>query len=187
MGKDEPTAVDPAVLTECFAIYSRVQSGMTRYLRDDADTYSPMMSKLREDKCHLEPVINGFLAIQRYLSLRGLDASLFSYTDRVLFMLIVVEQTSDSPEMLPFLHDPAADPLAAAFFQALSQPEFEWRDDNTKSITERMRDVVIAMEPHVDARKFYEFTAQPIQHVEAPIIPKDAIVVSDDTKTKTVH
>lgn len=187
MEENKPRGVDPGVLTECFAIYSRVQSGVTRYLRDESDTYSPMMNKLREDKCTIETVINGFLAVQRLLGLRGLSDDLFAYTDRVLFMLLALESVQGNPEFLPFMRDPATDMLAASFFQALSQSEFEWKRDNTKSIEVRMRDVIQAMEPHIEKSEFYFFDNEPFDQIEEPTIPKDAILPPVFTHKKTVH
>lgn len=169
MEKSDLAAVDPAILTECFALYSRVQSGVTRYLRDDADTYSPMMSRLRADGCKLEPVINGFLAIQRYLGLRNKETELFRYTNRILFMALCMEATEggDVLKSLPFMHDPALDPVAACFFRVLSEPEFEWTEQLPKNIPQMMLDVLERME-QIDCIEDtpYQFSKEPFAEVE---------------------
>ena len=190
MDKAEPKGVDPATLTECFAIYSRVQGGLTRYLRDDEDTYSPMMNKLREDGCKVESVINAFLAIQRYLSLRGLQDELFRYTSRVLFMVLSMEihvgtaDESNLPPPLPFLEDPKSSSYSAAFFNALSLPQHDWDTTNPKHIKDMMMSVLDAMLPLLDDDQTFDFNKALLAQVEVPVVPADAIKVAPN---KTVH
>jgi hypothetical protein len=164
-------AVDPTLLTECFAVFVRVQSGITRYLRDDHDTYSPMMAKLREDKVFREPIIDSFLAVQRLLSLRGQEGLLFNYTNRVLFMALAMESAPDD-KLLPFLGDPGRDQVSASFFKTLACAEFDWGVSNPKDILQMMADVMERMydtlseEGHDPKELIYEFNRETVLGVE---------------------
>lgn len=144
--------VDPVMLARCFGLYARVVTGATKYLRDESDTYSPMMDRLRKDKCGAENVINAFLAVQRFLSLNQKLDSLFTYCDRVLFMAVLQEEHAKlgSVEMLSFVHDPRTDPRSAAWFKALSSTAFHWDQDNTRDLGTMFRELDAA------AREFWE-------------------------------
>ena len=121
-------AVDPVMLARCFGLYARVVTGATKYLRDESDTFSPMMDRLRQDHCRAENVIDAFLAVQRFLGLQQESESLFDYCDRVLFMAIIQEKHAElgTIEMLSFARDPRQDKQSAAWFKALASDRFKW-------------------------------------------------------------
>jgi len=144
--------VDPVTLARCFGLYARVVTGATKYLRDESDTYSPMMDRLRKDKCGAENVINAFLACQRFLTLNQKLDSLFAYCDRILFMAVLQEEHAKLGviEALPFVHDPRADPRSAAWFRAMASSAFHWAQDDARDLGTMFRELDAA------ARQFWD-------------------------------
>ena len=131
--------VDPVMLARCYGLFARVAKGATRYLRDEGDTFSPMMDRLRRDGANQENVINAFLAVQRFLELNLKKEELFSYCDRVLFLVIVEEmfaKLGKPTDTLSFLQDPQTDTQAAAWFRALASDAFVWRSGGPGAVGE---------------------------------------------------
>lgn len=145
---EERRGVDAELLARVYATYTRVVTGVTRYLRDETDIYSAMMDKLRQDGMKDPQAIDAFLAVQRVLVLHGDDARLREYTDRIVFMLAVQgfviegrkKDGKTSPPDLPWLHDPRRNPAAAAWWRALSTTVFPVPDE-PYSLRDVFRDV----------------------------------------------
>lgn len=133
------TSVDPVILARCYGLYARVVTGATKYLRDEADTTSPMMERLRHDKCRAENVINAFLAVQRFLGLHQMADRLFDYCDRLLFLAQLQElfTSRGRPHSeLQHTHDPQVDNQAAAWYTALASSVFYEALDEAMTIAQ---------------------------------------------------
>lgn len=157
--------VDEKTLAECFAIYSRVHIKATKYTRDDSDIYSPMMAQLRQDGCKDDTVIDGFLAIQRFLGLRGLGDMLFEYTHRILLLARAMNNFDHT--VLPFVADPRKDLASAVFFRALAG-DFFWDREHPKSVEELLSDVTSKASKLLKGKNVQRlhFDANPIRQVE---------------------
>ena len=150
MDQNQIREVDPKLLARAYAVFSRVVTGVSKYTRDEDDTLSPMMARLRDDGAKDPLVIDGFLAVQRFLVLNLKSEDLFSYTHRLLFILECspadmhlmakagdkILDAEKNPFLLPWNRNPAQDAQSAAWFAALASTAFQWHDSQPRTMQE---------------------------------------------------
>jgi hypothetical protein len=146
------SSLDPSVLANAYALWHRVSSGVTKYTRDEADTISPMMSRLRADAVKNSLVIDAFLAAQRFLTLRAIPPRhIAAYCDRILFISIIQGLVINRSD-LPFAKPPCIDERSAAFFQVMCSEDLDFVPHGQDgvalfdTIMQRMKQIQVPMQ-----------------------------------------
>lgn len=166
MAEETGVQLDPEMLVQCYGLFSRVVTQYTKYLRDDRDTYSPMMDRLRRDGMKSELLIDAYLAVQRMLGLNNLDSQLFDYTERILFMDMTARKALEThQDPMPWNRNPLVDTQSAAWFKALSSDRFIWANMQRRTIGDMYDDL------NQIAREFWEEGQRKVVFTDLPLAP----------------